>query len=491
MFGLTRAPDLDRAGLHWFNVDAPLSLDDLRGRIVILDFWTFCCINCMHVLPTLRRVEERYPEHVVVIGVHSPKFKAERDSENVRRAIARYDVRHPVVHDPYMSLWDEYAVRAWPTLVVISPDGYVIGQLSGEPDPDRLVEGIGEMIREFSDRGEIQPRPLPVSLAVPEKAPSRLSFPGKIKPLAEPWEGAAWAVADAGHHQIVLLSDDGEEIRRFGSGRPGFDDGGDGSFDGPQGLTCDAGAIYVADTGNHALRRIDLTDGSITTLAGVGGRGLPLGRPMQGHAAPLASPWDVALDGPDHLYFANAGSHQIGLLDLSRGLVVPVAGSGGENIVDGPAREALLAQPSGLALDAAERVLYFADSETSSIRLLRLDGAGTVESLVGKGLFAFGADDGPFESARLQHALGVARLDGERLVVADSYNAAIRLLDLTARRVTTLGSDLVCLDDVCLPLAEPAGVWAASPERLLIADTNNHRIVEWDLRAKTTRTFFG
>ncbi|MBF0393523.1 MAG: redoxin domain-containing protein [Alphaproteobacteria bacterium] len=483
MFGLTRAPEIDRAGLVWFNVDAPLTLEDLRGRLVILDFWTFCCINCMHVLPTLRRIEEAHPDEVVVIGIHSPKFQAERDARNVAQAIARYDIRHPVAHDPWMGVWQDYVVRAWPTLVFVSPDGHVIGQMAGEPNPDLLMKGVDEMLAEFRDRGEMSPRAL--ALSPPAPTGGRLRFPGKIKPA--PGESRAWAVADAGHHQIALFDDGGAEVARWGSGVEGFIDGpaGVARFRGPQGLVCDDLAIYVADTGNHAIRRIDRASGAVTTLAGTGSRGAPLTRRQRALGADLASPWDLELLDR-RLFFANAGTHQIGEIDLDGGEMAPLAGTGGENIVDGQAGRALLAQPSGLALDVARRVLYVADSETSAIRRVTLDSDARVDTLVGTGLFDFGLRDGPLAEAQLQHPLGVA-LDGRRLWVADSYNGAIRLIDLDNGTMRGLDA-IACADPVCIPEAEPAGVWAEG-DRLLLADTNNHRILEYRLDEGARRTW--
>ncbi len=482
MFGITRAPELDRAGLDWFNVTRPLSLADLRGRLVVLDFWTFCCINCIHALPVLHRLEETYPDEVAVIGVHSPKFDAERDPAKVAEAIRRYGVLHPVAHDPHGVLWDEYGVRAWPTLVFVSPDGHVIGQISGEPQPEALIEGVGDMLREFRELGELRPAALPLdAMAEPE---GRLSHPGKIRAAG----GGAWAVADAGHHQIVLLDDAGARLRRYGSGIAGFEDGDaeTACFDRPQGLACTAQAIYVADTGNHALRRIDRASGAVTTIAGIGVRGGVLKGRAAGRGCALASPWDVAAaDG--RLYFANAGSHQLGVVDLRTGAVAPLAGAGGEDIVDGAAPEALLAQPSGLALSPDGATLYFADSETSAIRALSLP-EGRVSTLVGRGLFAFGHRDGSWEEALLQHPLDVAASDG-RLVVADSYNDRLRVLDLAARTVAGLDPG-ACADDPCRPFAEPAGVAVAGRDRLLLSDTNNHRIVEIRLDEGRYRTWF-
>jgi sugar lactone lactonase YvrE len=485
MMGVVRAPDFDQPGLAWFNVAAPLSLAALRGKLVILDFWTFCCINCLQILPTLRRVEEAFPDEVVVIGVHSPKFAAEREAANVAAAIARYGIVHPVIHDPDLRLWREYAVRAWPTLIFVSPDGRVIGQHSGEPDPERLIEAVGTTLAQWREEGLLRLGALAVTpLVVPS---GRLRFPGKIKPA--PGAEKRWVLADAGHHQIVLLDDDGGEIARYGSGDAGLVDGAAATaqFDRPQGLSADERAIFVADTGNHALRRIDRATGMVMTLAGTGSRGLALGAPAPGLATALASPWDLELtDG--QLYFANAGTHQLGSFDREAGTVARLAGSGAEAIVDGKAEEAALAQPSGLALTPDGRRLYFADSETSALRVLHLDGARRVETLIGSGLFDFGHVNGALGQARLQHPLGIAWWAG-RIVVADSYNGALRSVDPRAGTVSDLDDGFLCTDPICLKLAEPAGIAADGPNRLLVVDTNNHRVVEYDFAARSSRSW--
>jgi len=480
MFGPTRAPEINRPGLVWFNTDKPLSLADLRGRLVILDFWTFCCINCMHILPILRRVEEAFPDEVAVIGVHSPKFAAERKADNLAQAIARYDVRHPVVHDPYMSIWEDYAVRAWPTLAFVSPDGTVIGQTSGEPSPEALLAGIEDLLRQFRKDGVIRPG-LPF-LAEPQPQPQRLSFPGKIKSDNR----GQWLVADGGHHQIVLFDDEGRELQRWGSGQPGLRDGDAASacFNSPQGLAADGDFIWVADTANHALRRIDRRDGGVSTIAGDGHRGPILREEDAASAVRLASPWDIeTADGK--VYIANAGTHQLAVYDPATDRLALAAGTGGENLRDGPALHALLAQPSGLARHGDS--LYFADSEISAIRRLDL-AEGEVETLVGQGLFDFGDANGPFDEALLQHPLGVAVAEDGAVIAADSYNGLIRRLDPISRQVSTIDPG-ACTDTLCLPLSEPAGIAVAGPDRLLLADTNNHRILDLNLKAGTYRSW--
>ncbi len=486
MLGISRAPEINRFDLVWYNTPSPLSLADLRGRIGILDFWTSCCINCIHMIPTLRRVEQLFPDKVAVVGVHSPKFSAEQRPEAVGQAILRYGITHPVAHDPAMALWQAYAIRAWPTMVFLSPDGYIIGHLPGEPDPDALIKGLQGMLSEFAAKGTLSPAVF--SPAATPEVGGALRFPGKIKPCRLAGDRPGWAVADTGHHQIVVFDDQGRESARYGSGTAGFEDGpaAVAGFNAPQGLICGRRTLWVADTGNHALRGIDRASGQVSTLAGQGERGAALRQTRLGRDLALASPWDVERIG-DALFLANAGTHQIARFDLSSLEIRPIAGTGGENIVDGPAEYALLAQPSGLAATADGRGLYFADAETSSIRLLTLGANPWIHSIVGHGLFEFGHRNGPFDQALLQHPMGVA-MDDETLLVADSYNGVLRRLDLNRARVEDI--DLGhCEDSLCLPLGEAAGLAVAGPARLLVSDTNNHRIVEVDLQARRHRTW--
>jgi len=487
-FGPVHAPDIDLPGLTWFNVDTPLNLAGLRGKLVLLDFWTFCCINCMHILPILKRVEDAYPREVVVVGVHSPKFQAERDPANVAQAIARYGVVHPVVHDPEFRIWKKYAIRAWPTLVFVGPDGRLMGQNSGEPDAEKLLEIVGMLVRGSREAGLLKPSALELKT---EQAPAgRLSFPGKLKPLPRAGGPAQWALADGGHHQIAILDGDGKELSRIGSGEKGNTDGtvATARFQGPQGLICAEDTIYVADTGNHAVRKVDLKTGAVSTLSGTGERGMALGDPAPARHTALASPWDLELDG-NRLYIANAGTHQLGVLDLDRQTVAALAGDSGEAIQDGPGRQARLAQPSGLALNSGKDSLYFADSETSAVRVVeKLPGAPLVRTLVGTGLFDFGHRNGPLSQAQFQHPLGVAARGGG-LLVADSYNAALRVIDLEKAEAGDVDEGFLCEDPLCLPLAEPAGVVADGANRVLVVDTNNHRVLVYDLAKRTYRTW--
>ncbi|GEC07675.1 hypothetical protein SSP24_53300 [Streptomyces spinoverrucosus] len=431
-----RAPELIGKG-GWLNTGGKqYSLADLRGRIVVLDFWTFCCINCLHVLDELRELEEKHRDTVVVIGVHSPKFVHEADHAAVVDAVERYGVEHPVLDDPELGTWKQYAVRAWPTLVVIDPEGYVVAQHAGEGHVHAIERLVTELEAEHAAKGTLRRGDGPY--VAPEPEPTVLRFPGKALLLP----GGTFLVSDTTRHQLVELAEDGESVvRRIGSGARGFADGSAeaASFNEPQGLALlDDGSVVVADTVNHALRRLDLTSGEVTTLAGTGRQwmqGDPTSGP--GREVNLSSPWDVALFA-DRVWIAMAGVHQLWAYDPADGTVSVAAGTTNEGLVDGPAPEAWFAQPSGLA--ATPDRLWLADSETSALRWVDLD--GTVHTAVGTGLFDFGHRDGPADQALFQHPLGVTALPDGSVAVSDTYNHALRRYDPATGEVTTLATDV-------------------------------------------------
>jgi thiol-disulfide isomerase/thioredoxin len=455
-----RAPELVPG--DWFNAAGPLTLRGLRGRFVVLDFWTFCCGNCLHVLDELRALETEFGDVLTVIGIHSPKFPHEADPVALAAAIERYEVHHPVLNDPELRLWQQYAVRAWPTLVLIDPEGYVVAQAAGEGQVSGLAGMIRRLVPEHDGRGTLHRGDGPY--APPPAQPSTLRFPAKAIILPAGRSGRdhdTLLVADAGHHQVVELERDGETVlRRFGTGERG------GPFAEPNGLALlPVGVapfdVAVADTANHVLRGIALDTGEINTIdlpAGLAGR-----RTVTGEIPSALSPWDVAWwPSIGRLVVAAAGVHLLLAVDPTTGATDVLAGTTVEGLRDGLAADAWLAQPSGLAVDGDR--LWFVDSETSALR--RLDADGTIGTAVGEGLFDFGHVDGPAADARFQHPLGVSVLPGGAVAVLDTYNGAVRRYDPATRTVTTLARDL----------AEPSGAVLVGDE-LVVVESAAHRLV--------------
>jgi thiol-disulfide isomerase/thioredoxin/sugar lactone lactonase YvrE len=502
-----RAPELE-GGRGWLNTDAPVSLAALRGKVVLLDFWTYGCVNCMHVIPDLKRLEEKYARQLVVIGVHSAKFDNEKETENIRRIVLRYGIEHPVVNDADFRIWQSYAVRAWPTLVLIDPAGYVVGQASGEGHYELLDRAIGQLVEEARKRGELNEQPLKLALERAKVGDQPLAFPGKV--LADA-AGERLFIADTNHNRVVVARLDGTLLYTIGSGARGSADGGFGqaSFHRPQGLALDGESLYVADTENHLIRRADLKARTVETVAGTGEQSRDYSlRGGPARTTPLSSPWDLSLVGRA-LYVAMAGPHQLWRLDLEARTVSLFAGSGREARADGrrlgdieDEGAAAFAQPSGLAADG--KTLYVADAESNVIRAVALDaeakaeGAKTrtaslspageeVRTLAGGDLFEFGDRDGAGDDARLQHPLGLA-LEGSRLFIADTYNHKIKVLDPRTRKVSTFAGTgrPGQSDGERASFYEPGGLSVARG-RLYVADTNNHAVRVVDLStAKTT-----
>jgi thiol-disulfide isomerase/thioredoxin len=427
----TRAPELRGAG-GWIN-SAPLTLAGLRGRIVVLDFWTFCCINCIRVLEELRAAETRFPDELVVIGVHSPKFPHEADHVALERAVARHRITHPVLDDPQMETWEQYGIKGWPTLVVVDPEGYVVGGVSGEGAGPVIERSVAELIAEHEAKGTLLHGPSPVAAASIVERDEQLAFPGKVACDGED----RLAIADTGHDR-VLVTDLSGRVERVVMG-----------LHEPQGTAFDGNLLVVCDTGADRVLTVDLRTGAERVVVDE-----------------LASPWDVAVEAPGEYVVAEAGRHRLGRIDGAGARVV--AGTGGENLVDGPAADALLAQPSGVTVVGGG--VAFVDAESSSLRVLTDD--GRVVTLVGQGLFEWGRADGPSHVARLQHPLGVASAVGADVIwVADTFNCMLRVWEGKHEMLRGLPVD---------GLDEPGGLDVLPDGRLVVADTNNHRIVVVD-----------
>jgi thiol-disulfide isomerase/thioredoxin/sugar lactone lactonase YvrE len=470
-----RAPGF--RGRRWLNTGGrEIGPEELRGRIVLLDFWSAGCVNCLRVLDELRALEERHGDVLTVLGVHSPKFAHEAESDAVAAAVRRYGVDHPVLDDADLVTWDAYAARAWPTLVLVDPRGYVVAQVSGEGHGPGLSSLVDELVAEHGDalrRG-------PLFTGAPADALpddwSALRFPGKAVTLAD----GTILVSDSGHHRLVELEPDLVGVRRIiGAGR-GLRDGAAATalFAEPLGLAVLPAAVaatvgydvVIADSANHVLRGVRLRDGAVSTVAGtgtqlrarhaVGTAGLAL-------ATPLSTPWDVAW-WEEQVVVAMAGCHQLWSFDPLRGTVAVSAGTGDEGLRDGAPHEAFFAQPSGLAVDH-DGTLWVADAESSALRaVVTAPRAGAaVTTAVGQGLFDFGLRDGPGlgsaerPPALLQHPTGVAVLPDGSVAVADTYNGGVRRYDPVSREVTTLAEGLdeptdVGLDGATVRVVESA-----------------------------------
>ncbi len=536
-----QAASLD-GGVAWINTSKPLDLKQLHGKFVLLDFWCFCCINCMHIIPELKQLEHEWPNNLVVVGVHSAKFDAEQDSKNITDAVLRYEIEHPVVNDAQQAIWNRYEVQSWPTLVLIDPEGYVLFQSGGEVKAEALDRLLKRLVVFYRKKGLLDEKPLEFDLERGRATQTALRFPGKI--AADEKSGRLF-IADSNHNRIVVTKLDGTLLDTIGAGTVGHADGdyATAQFHRPQGMAILDETLYVADTENHMLRKVDLKRKQVTTIAGTGKQadnGWPGWSPLDhvpfdpggDSKAPerfvgppgttaLSSPWDlwIAQRSPPSpskgeglgkggaspqnspsasadLFIAMAGTHQIWKMPLDESEIGPYAGNSREDIVDGPLlpREpysrgfSSFAQPSGLAAD--DKWLYVADSEASSVRAVPL-GSGEVNTVVGtvdmpfSRLFTFGDVDGRAGSVRLQHPLGLASHNGS-LYVADTYNNKIKVIDSAKQSCKALagnghpGYDDSPLDPLAASFNEPGGL-AYAAGKLYVADTNNHRIRTIDL----------
>lgn len=437
----------------------------------------------------MRRLREQYSAELVVIGVHSAKFPSEQLTQNIRNAVMRHGIQHPVVNDAGLKIWSSYAVRAWPTLIIVDPRGRIAGEISGEILADELSLTLDEIIRDQADL--IDRTPFQARKETSLEPDRLLRYPSRLLPV----EPDLLYIADSGHHRIIesRLSADrttAEVLRVFGSGVSGLRDGApqEAMLNSPHGLAFSAAkqTLYVADTENHAIRKINLEDGVVTTIAGTGQKAhgrYAITSPTQ---TPLRSPWSLHLVN-NYLFIAMAGSHQIWVM-IGDDQIGPFAGSGAEALVDGPLSECGFNQPSDITEGFGH--LIVADPEASAVRAISFGDQPKTVTLVGQGLFDFGDQDGAGDQALLQHPTGVA-CGLEVIYIADTYNHKIKTLDPRTGMVSTLiGSGSAGMADgdfSKVSLYEPEGV-SLFGDTLLIADTNNHKVRVANLVERTVAT---
>ena len=492
--GTVPMPDFPEE-LEWVNADQPLTVADLEGKIVLMDFWTYGCINCIHMIPVLERLEEEYAEELVVIGVHSAKFENEGTTENIQQIVERYDVHHPVVNDKNFIIWQTYGIRAWPSFALIDPAGNVLAIDAGEIPYEVFQQFLDGMIEYWDDKDGINREPLEFTSDNAATPSSLLSFPGKI--LVDEADERLF-IADSSNHRIIVADLNTYEVLDvIGNGARALVDGSydDASFNSPQGMALRDNVLYIADVNNHAIRTVDLEAKDVSLLAGTGtmGRGgmnygASIREPL---IASLRSPWDVEFGDGDTLYIAMAGTHQIWEMNLETRMLHVAVGNGREAMLNDTLGTSELAQPSGLYFIGDS--LYFADSESSTIRVANFanNTVATVSGTTDNSLFDFDDIDGELGISRLQHALGV---DGDgmgTLYIADTYNSRIKIVDsdLTTTTLTGLGGMGGYLDGNLAEAEfdEPGGL-DYTDGRLFVADTNNHAIRIIDLEADTVET---
>ncbi|MDX2216844.1 MAG: thioredoxin-like domain-containing protein [Oculatellaceae cyanobacterium bins.114] len=486
-----RAPEIP-AQFDWLNAEQPaLSLKALRGYVILLEFWTYGCINCLHVIPDLKYLEQKYGDRLIVIGVHTAKFDHENHPDSIQQAVLRYGISHPVVIDRDRHLWDQYTVKAYPTVVVIDPQGYIAGTIVGEGQRQRLETLIQQVLHAHDGKEMLPDASLQLTLQPPQTPPlSPLAFPGKV---ITDEESHLLCIADTGHHRLVITTLDGALKAVIGTGEAGRLDGAwaVAQFAAPQGMAFDRQkqVLYVADTGNHQLRCVDLSAQTVSTIAGTGSQSQWL-FPHGGKALDLDlnSPWDV-VQREDRLYVAMAGSHQIWVMDLLEHTLQTWMGTGAEFCVDGSPEVAAFAQPSGLAMHTDE--IFVADSEVSSIRGVAIQNVPVARTVCGSGqLFDFGDRDGIGSVVRLQHCLGIVYAAGF-LWVADTYNHKIKQINPTTGECLTIAgsgiSDLRNGTGIDTAFAEPSGVTYAR-QHLFVADTNNHAVRQIHLKSLEVST---
>ena len=464
-----RAPEWP-ASLEWTNTDQPPSLQALRGRVVLMHFWTFDCINCVNLLPDLRYLENKYHDGLSVVGVHAPKYEYQRQGASVLKAVNRNHIRHAVANDANFEMWQAYGVQSWPTVALIDAEGQLAALLPGEGRRQETDALVGQLLDEAASKDQrVYESPIPAGRLEP-KLP--LLFPRNL--LAT--ETSLW-IADSGHNRILECNHEGRILRQFGSGNPGYWDGRnqDAGFTDPQGLVIVKDWLYVADTGNHAIRRIRLLSGDVETAAGTGVLGYDLPNDdIEPAKVAMSAPTAITGTG-EKVYFVVSGQNQLWQLDLIKNRLSVLAGNGQLGLADGDGVAASFAQPSGISLIGQQLVIC--DSASSSLRVVRLLD-NRVSTLIGAGLYEFGDVAGKRDVARLQHPLDVCTDPRGLIFVADSYNGKIKALNMRTGELRALN----------LPyrLSEPSGLSLAS-SALWIANTNAHEIVRVDLKTGQIR----
>lgn len=460
------APDF-QPGLGWLNAE-PQTVAGQRGRVLALLFWNASSPYCHNLVDDLVRLQARYPLALSLVGLHQPKFDAEQDPAQVLKAVNRLGIPFPVANDPHWVAWQHYGIQSWPSVALVDTRGRLREVFAGDHQAGAIDAAIAALVAEAG--GAVVPPPPARRTGAETRLP--LSFPSGLAVGDN-----HLYVADTGHHRILECTHSGRVLREFGTGHGDLVDGAveEAAFRSPRGLCLVREQLYVADSGNHAVRRIRLLDGAVETVVGTGRPGQP--REAGGAdiaAVPLNAPWDVT-GTLDRIYVAMAGTNQVWEYDLQQAKFRCLAGAGELGIADGAARGALFAHPAALAM--VQQTLYVVDSGSSSIRAVQT-AQSTVQTLVGQGLYDFGATDGQRRDARLQRPMGLALDPGAPVLwIADTYNGSLRRLRLGGGEMST--------HPLPRPLQQPTAL-AAGAGSLWIADAGAHEVLRLDLASGQT-----
>lgn len=460
--GTRRMLDEFPDALAWVNRRAPLRLAELRGHVVLLVFWNATSTSCANLLDDLHRLEKKYPGAFLLVGVHTPRYVSQQADPAVLKAVQRCRLRAPVANDGEWLAWQQYGIHAWPTTLVLDASGCVAARFVGEGCGDEIEESV---VRLQEGLPPAHTRVTPDLLDnVRVASASALAFPAYA--LAT---DTRLYVCDSGHHRVLECNHDGRVLRQFGSGTPGNWDGQTAAcgLQSPQGLALHDGTLYVADTGNHCVRRIRLESGEVDTVLGTG-------RPAYGDVEAQGPGLKVAVNAPraiaadgEILYVAAAGQHQILRVDLREQQVTTLAGDGRCAVRDGIGGQASFAQPGALAVMPGQMLI--ADSGGNAIRRLRFADLA-LTTLAGGSAWQSGCADGIGQHARLAWPAGIA-VANDRVYVADTCNDRLCTLDPYTGDLRTLRLDSV--------LHEPQGLSFAAGA-LWVAARNDHAIVRID-----------
>ena len=475
--------------INWLNTKKNISLSDLKGKFVLIQFLSFSSINSLHAISDLKKIETKYSKELQIIAVHSGKFPTQKNFENIRQAVLKFDITYPVALDKDFSIWNSYGINSWPTHILINPVGEIIGKLSGEGISQSLEEIIPDLIKEFDSQKKLNRNTVTLlSLEKDKLAETVLSFPSKVI-LNE--SGTELYISDTNHHRILHIDIQRKKILDIiGSNEIGNENGffSEAKFNRPNGIFLKEQLLYIADTDNHCIRVADLRTKKVSTLAGTGKQSTSLNLSGKGNQVSLNSPFDLT-EYKNKLYISMLGSHQLWTLDLKTLEAELYAGSGRENLEDGKLLNATLSQPMGITKDHIR--LYFLDSNTSSLRSADLKPEGTIKTLIGKGLFESGDIDGKYPEASLQFPVGIFQNE-RKIFIADTLNHKIKSYDIDTKELKTLAgtdtSGFLNSNANESSFNEPSSI-AKQNHLIYIADTNNHSIRILDLKTNTVKSF--